>query len=175
MAMRFLAFVFLFPVASLAEEWISDGDGSFEFEASFEGDPLPGEFTAFTVSWSDESLTVDVSLTASDMGDGEMNAILHDPAWFAVEQFDSAVFTAAEVSCGDDSQCVASGELELKGVKQPVEVPFTWSEDGDSATMRGEFKLDRTAFDVGSGEWSSGESIGVDVSLRFDINLKRSP
>ncbi len=175
MAIRLLALVFLLPTASLAEAWTSDSDGSFGFEATFEGDPLPGDFTNFTVSWSEEALTVTVKLAESDMGDGEMNAILHDPTWFAVERFATAVFSAADVSCGGGSECTASGELELKGVKQAIDVPFTWAEDGDAATMRGELSLDRTAFDVGSGEWASGDSIGVDVKLRFDINLKRTP
>ncbi|MDJ0916595.1 MAG: YceI family protein [Woeseiaceae bacterium] len=174
MAIRFLALVLLFPTALLADVWISDSNGSFGFEATFEGDPLPGDFTDFNVSWSDEALTVTVNLAGSDMGDGEMNAILHDPTWLAVEQFATAVFSAAKVSC-DDSACLASGELELKGAKQAIDVPFTWAEDGDSATMRGELSLDRTGFDVGSGEWASGDSIGVDVELRFDINLKRTP
>ncbi|MDJ0758407.1 MAG: YceI family protein [Woeseiaceae bacterium] len=173
--MKLLAFLLLIPMASLAEAWTSDSDGSFGFEATFEGDPLPGEFKAFSVSWSDEALTVTVDLAGSDMGDGEMNAILHDPTWLAVGQFASAVFSATDVSCGENGECRANGELELKGAKQPVEVPFAWAEDGDSATMQGELSLDRTAFDVGSGEWASGDSIGVDVKLNFDINLKRSP
>ncbi len=173
MAMRLLAFLSLLPATLVAEEWISDSDGSFDFEATFEGDPLPGEFKTFTVSWSGEALTVTVNLAGSDMGDGEMNAILHDPTWFAVERFATAEFNAADVNCRENGECLASGELDLKGVKQKIDIPFTWQEEGDAATMQGEFTLDRTAFDVGSGEWASGDSIGVDVNLRFDIRLTR--
>ena len=173
MAMRFLAFLFLLPATAVADEWTSNSDGSFEFEATFEGDPLPGEFKTFMVSRSGDTLTVTVGLAGSDMGDGEMNAILHDPSWFAVEQFGTAVFKAVDVGCGDSGECLAAGELELKGAKQAVDVPFTWSEEGDTATMQGEFTLDRTAFDVGSGEWSSADSISVDVTCRSDIRLRR--
>ena len=153
--MRLLAFLLLLPAAPSAEEWVSDSDGSFDFEASFEGDPLPGEFRTFDVSWSGEALTVTVSLAASDMGDGEMNAILHDPTWFAVEQFGTAVFNATDIRCDDQGACLSSGELELKGVKRAIEVPFTWMASGDRATMQGELQINRTAFDVGSGEWAT--------------------
>ena len=37
--------------------------------------------------------------------------------------------------------------------------------------MTGEFSLRRTDFGVGSGEWSTGDSIGLEVRLAFDIPL----
>ena len=43
---------------------------------------------------------------------------------------------------------------------------------GKRASMQGELTLRRTDFNVGSGEWSTGESIGLDVTLRFNVQLE---
>ena len=173
MGLRFFAVLLLLPATLTAEEWVSDSDGSLTFEAGFEGDPLPGEFPEFTVRFSDQSLIVNVNVAASDMGDEEMNSILHDPTWLAVEQHADARYTSTDVRCGDDGDCVSTGELQLKGLSRPLDVPFTFRVDGDVAELSGELEMNRTDFDVGSGMWSTGDSIDVAVTLRFDIRLTR--
>ena len=57
--------------------------------------------------------------------------------------------------------------------RRPVSVPFQWRESGGRANMRGELVLDRTRFDVGSGEWATGEPIGTGVRVSFDVTLER--
>lgn len=174
MGLKTSVMLLLLPAALLAEEWTSASDGSLVFEAGFEGEPLPGEFRDFDVSYSENALTVSVKLAASDMGDDDMNAILHDPLWLAVEEFGEARYTSSDVRCDVDGECVASGKLELKGVSRELAVPFSWDTDGDTARLRGEVVLDRTDFDVGSGEWATDESFNLEVTVRFDIRLTRS-
>ena len=174
MGLRIAATLLLLPATLLAEEWVSDSDGSLAFEAGFEGDPLPGEFPEFTVNFTGEALTVTVNLMVSDMGDDEMNAILHDSAWFAVDKFAEARYTATDVRCDSDGSCLAQGELTLKGVSRELAVPFSFRADGDNATIEGGLELDRTDFNVGSGMWATGESIDLEVELRFDITLARN-
>lgn len=174
MGLKTSVMLLLLPAALLAEEWTSASDGSLVFEAGFEGEPLPGEFREFDVSYSENALAVTVRLAASDMGDDDMNAILHDPLWLAVEEFGEARYTSADVRCDADGECLAIGRLELKGVSRDLAVPFSWDLAGDTARMRGEVALDRTDFDVGSGEWATDESFDLEVTVRFDIRLTRS-
>jgi hypothetical protein len=39
--------------------------------------------------------------------------------------------------------------------------------------MSGEVVIDRTRFEVGSGDWGSGETIGTEVRVSFDVILER--
>ena len=88
---------------------------------------------------------------------------------FTVEiEFDDGERTEVNLT-----EFVATGELNLKGHRKPVDVPFTWSNSGDVAEMRGELTVDRTEFDIGSGEWSDDESIGTDVRISFIVLLTR--
>lgn len=170
MVTRLLLLLLLSP--AVYAEWQSTEDSSLSFEASFEGSPLPGEFPEFDVTYvPGETLVVSIDLAKADLGDEEMNAVLFDAAWFGSE-FATARFEAESFS-GADREFVASGQLELKGVKGDVDVPIRWSEDGDTATMAGEFTLDRTRFSVGTGEWANGDSIAIEVIVRFEVVLAR--
>ncbi|MGH8802032.1 MAG: YceI family protein, partial [Casimicrobiaceae bacterium] len=67
---------------------------------------------------------------------------------------------------------VATGMLRLKGVEQPVEVPFAWTDAGDGATMEGRFTIKRAPYGIGVGEWASTKVIGPDVTVKFSITLR---
>jgi polyisoprenoid-binding protein YceI len=69
---------------------------------------------------------------------------------------------------------VARGTLTLKGVKQPVEVPFTWAPSGDGAIMEGELTLRRGDFGIGLGEWKTTGTIGAEVKVKFRIKLRKA-
>ena len=171
MVIRYLLLLFL--SAPAFADWQSTDDSKLEFEASFEGSPLPGEFPEFAVQFSPENaeLRVTINVARADLGDDDMNAVLFDAAWFGTEHA-TAVFEATSVEPSDDG-FTAEGNLTLKGVTSPVTVPITWSEVGDTASMSGEFVLNRTAFEVGTGEWSTGDSIALEVKVRFEVALTR--
>ena len=172
----FVLFIPLLPAN--ATEWQSVPDSDFTFEVTIEGVSTTGRFGKYDVRFNFDpdhpdasELRVSVDLRAADLGDPDMNSVLFDPAWFDVERFPVAVFRCEEITSTAPGNFVARGTLELKGGTRTVEVPLTWSSDGTEARMRGRFALRRTDFDVGSGEWSSDEYIGLDVTLAFDLNM----
>lgn len=163
---------------AVAETWCSCDAGEFTFETTFEGERLPGEFREFDVKLDldpddpgDAILRVVVDLHGADMGDPEMNDILFDAQWLAVDKHGEAEFSSDAVTETSTGAYSAVGTLRLKGIERPVTVPFTWERSGESATMQGELELRRTDFDVGTGEWSTEESIGLDVRLAFEVPL----
>ncbi|NQV86885.1 MAG: YceI family protein [Woeseiaceae bacterium] len=162
-----------------ADEWHSTENSRFEFETTFEGVATPGEFTHFLVvldldpaSPDINGLRVTVDLTAADMGDPDMNAVLYEPAWFDTEHFAVAEFESGDIVEQSPGRFLATGMLDLKGTSKLVAVPFLWTRSGDTASMLGELLLDRTEFDVGSGEWASDDAIGINVKLMFAVQLE---
>lgn len=177
-------FVVLFVLAAspvLADAWQLQDASTFTFTAHFESEALEGRFTDFEVALefdalhaTESSLQVTVYLGGADMGDPDMNDAIAAPEWFDVDGFPQARFESNEIAVLSPGSFVAKGELVLKGEQTNVDVPFAWSESGDLATMRGEFVLERNDFDIGSGEWASGEQIGNEVMLRFDLRFRRA-
>lgn len=168
-------------VAAAAAEWHADtAASSLEFVATFEKAPAPGVFRTFDARVSlDEGqaaggrVDVSVTLASADMANADVNREIRGPDWFDAARFPLARFRSSGVRALAGKRFVASGTLDLKGVVRPVEVPFTWSEAGDAASMEGELTLERTAFNVGVREWARTDVIGPEVKVRFRLRLRK--
>jgi len=88
--------------------------------------------------------------------------------------FPQAEFRSTDLRRSEGNHYVAHGTLLLKGVKRPVEVPFTWTGSADGAVMEGEFLLSRGAFGIGAGEWAATDVIGADVKVKFKVKLRKA-
>ena len=165
---------------ALADEWHMQGDGELLFQPTWEGEALPGRFGVFDVrlETSDNGvagaeLEVTVNLESADMDDPDINEAIAGAEWFAVSDHPIAKYTSDSIKKTGDGNYLASGHLELKGARLPVDVPFRWSRKGDRAEMSGEVVVDRTRFDVGSGEWEGSDTIGTEVRVSFNVMLER--
>jgi polyisoprenoid-binding protein YceI len=171
------------PHAVSAADWRMDPAGSrLEFIATFEKTPAPGVFKEFDtriMRFDPEqpaggSLDVTVKVTSADMSIPDVNKEIRGKDWFDYAGFPQAEFHSTDLRREQGNRYVARGTLSLKGVKQAVEVPFTWTGDANRASMEGELTLKRGAFGIGTGEWAATSVIGADVKVKFTVKLRRS-
>lgn len=176
------------PLAAAAD-WRMDAAASkLEFVASFERAPAPGVFREFQAQvrldpadLAASRIEVDIAVTSADMGHADVNRAIRGPEWFDFARFPQAAFRSAELrpvpmtaADGGASRYLARGTLDLKGVQQAVEVPFTWRETADAATMEGELTLQRGSFGIGLGEWAATRVIGPEVRVKFKLRLNKA-
>ena len=165
----------------LAVDWKMDAAASkLEFIATFEKNPAPGVFKEFDTRLSFDptkpaggKLDVTIKVTSADMGIADVNKEIRNKDWFDYSGFPQAEFHSTDLR-RDGSRYIARGTLTLKGVKQAVDVPFTWAASGDGATMEGELTVKRGDFGIGLGEWKATDTIGADVKIRFKVKLKKA-
>ncbi len=170
----------LAPCRAQGADWKMDPAGSkLEFIATFEKTAAPGEFKEFDARLrfdpdkpAGSSLDVMIKVTSADMNIPDVNKEIRGKDWFDYAGFPQAEFRSTDLR-RDGKRYVARGTLTLKGVKQSVEVPFTWTAAGDGAVMEGEFTLKRGAFGIGTGEWAATNVIGADVKVKFKVKLRR--
>ena len=67
---------------------------------------------------------------------------------------------------------VAEGTLTLRGVDQPVSLPFDLVIDGNTAQMTGTTTLDRRNYDIGAGQTDEGQ-LGFGVGVTVDLVAER--
>ena len=164
-----------------AADWKMDPAGSkLEFVATFEKTAAPGEFKEFDARLrfdpdkpAGSRLDVTVKVTSADMNVADVNKEIRGKDWFDYAAFPQAEFHSTELRRIEGNRYVARGILLLKGVKQPVEVPFTWTTAGGGAAIEGEFTLKRGAFGIGLGEWKATDTIGADVKVKFKVKLRK--
>lgn len=173
--------VFALGAAAQAADWTMDPAASkLEFVASYEGSDAPGQFNDFGTELrfdpqqpAEGSLRVSVVMTSADMGNDDINENLPAPEWFDSGAFPRAVFEAKSIRSDKPGHYVASGTLTLKGIKQKVEVPFSWQIEGDTAVLEGATSIDRTRFKVGTGSWAKPSPIGLNVVVRYRVRFTR--
>jgi len=170
----------LLAVPALAADWKMDPAGSkLEFIATFEKAPVPGVFKEFDARLRFDpdkpaggSLDVTIKVASAEMNIPDVNKEIRGKDWFDYAGFPQAEFHSADLR-RDGKRYVARGTLTLKGVKQPVEVPFTWTAAAGGAVMEGEFSVKRGAFGIGTGEWAAADVIGADVKVKFKVKLRK--
>lgn len=171
----------LWALPTCAADWQVLPEASrLEFSATYQGLPVPGVFRRFDVSMAFEPdhlagsrLDVSVMVASADMSSADVNQTIKGPEWFDAGRFPEARFENAVIAQVGAGRYRATGTLTLKGVRREVTVPFSWSVAGDTASMKGQLTLRRTDFNIGTGEWASGGTIGLDVPLSFSLKLRR--
>ncbi|WP_435258792.1 cytochrome b/b6 domain-containing protein [Thioclava sp. FR2] len=129
--------------------------GNWSAEISFDETPVDGRNGQVTVQIDTGSLTLG-SVTDQAKGND----------FFNVTSFPQAIFSAEILPEGGDY--IAKGTLTLRGIEQPVDLPFTLTVEGNTATMSGQVTLDRRAFEMGKAyadESNVGFAVVVDVNL----------
>ena len=137
-------------------------DGGFkEFEGHFflgeDGVPTAGEFVIQTDSlWSDNDNLTDH---------------LKNKDFFEVEKFPTSTFALTKaVKTGDDSYDI-SGNFTLHGEEKNITFPVTANRDGDTATFKAEFDINRKDFGiVYAGK--TDDLIRDEVVIRLDFTAK---
>ena len=119
-------------------------------------------------------VTVTIDTGSCRTGDSEKDTYLPQNVWFDVAGFPRATFDARSFEHLGGEQYVAHGKLTLKGVTQPLDLPFTLVISGDEAHVTGEAVLPRLDFGIGSGpQFSAASVVGLDVTVKIDLKAKR--
>ena len=146
------------------------------FEATQSGAPFTGKFKTYTALIDFDPakpeaahVVVDVDLASATTGDTQKDEAMPGADWFDTSTFAKARFEATgfEPKGGDNFE--AHGKLTMRGVSKDVTLPFTLSLASDTAHAVGKAKLVRTDFGVGQGAWSTGDMVGLDVTVDVDL------
>ena len=164
------------------QRWAVQPGSSLEFATAWGGQAIAGRFQRWTATilFSPEALdrskvTVSIDLGSVDTGDAQRDEALKGPDWFDTGQAMKAVFTAQRFEAKGDGRYVAHGRLDLRGVKRPMDLPFTLRITGAKADAEGQASLDRTAFGVGQGEFAATDQIPGAVDVRFNLKARAAP
>ena len=168
------------PGLVLATEWRADPAASkLEFVGEYMAEDLPGHFEAFTpqIRFARSDLAnarfdVEIDLASARTGDEEWDGYLAGAEFFNVAAAPKARYTADKFEARGEG-FAALGTLELRGIRKPVALEFSFEETGDTARLVGSAKFSRLDFDVGLGEWEDPELIGHPVRVETTLQLSR--
>lgn len=166
------------PVA----DWTVTPGGRLGFTASWNNEAVNGRFDRWRAqirfspdALAQSSIRVTVDLSSVDTNDGQRDDSLKGSDFFDAAAHPSATFTSRDIRHIDGDRYEARGTLDLRGTSEPARLRFTLRIDGDRARATGTTRLDRTAFGVGQGEWTSTDAIAAGVDVSFSFTAQRKP
>jgi cytochrome b561/polyisoprenoid-binding protein YceI len=170
-----------FEKSAHPDQWVIKPEASsIGFEATQYGETFSGQFASYaaTIVFNPEHLETAKAVVAIDIasiktGSDDRDAQARAPDWFDANQHPQAVFETESFARTGANQYVAKGNLAIRGVKLPVELPFTLDiaddAQGKTAQMRAELVLNRLDFGIGQGQWQSAETIGNSVKITLRV------
>jgi polyisoprenoid-binding protein YceI len=179
-----LAIVLAAPSVALAApaHWTVDPSSRLEFQGRVNGDAFSGAFRRWSadIAFDPKALAASKAVVVIDVGsavtgDADRDQALPSSDWLAAQRFPKAVFTTSAIKDLGGGRYQASGDLAIRGVHKPVVLPFTLAIAGDTARMNGQLVLNRTAFGIGQGKWSTPDVVDTKVVVIVQLTARRAP
>ncbi len=175
-----LCLLALAPLSTRAADWTVDTGSTLSFEGSYQGEAFTGAFKRFDAKIAFDaadpaktSFDVSIDMTSADTQNAERDSTLGTSDFFWTEKFKTARFVTE--SCAADAAkggYVCEAKLTIRDKTVALKFPFTWSAEGAGAKLVANVSLDRTAFDVGGGDWADETVIGHAVTVKVALTLK---
>jgi len=168
--------------APRAADWSMVADGSsLAFASSYDGEAFNGRFQRFTPAITIDpanpaATRIEVSIDVASVGtdNEERDGTLATPEFFWTGKFPNATFRTTACKAGATAgaiDCEASLTIRDRTVAMPFNLRFEAA--GDRATLKAAAKVDRIAFDIGTGEWADTDLIPQFVDVTVDLVLAR--
>lgn len=165
-------------VAGTAESGWSVTEGTLGIEVSQMNATIEGSFANWTaaIDYDQETGTgdarVEIDITSLTLGSVTRQAL--GPDFFAAEDFPTAIFEGdiSKLAVDQANDHILEGTLTLKGVSQPVTLPFELEIIDGVAKVTGATSLDRRDFAIGSAD-DDGGTVGTGVNVIIALSAEQ--
>lgn len=134
---------------------------------SFSGLKADIQFSEKDLAGSSISASIDAQ--SIHTGIGKRDKDLRKEKWLQTDTYPRISFRSRKIEPGANGGYKALGDLTLKGITQPVELPFTFTPSDNSGVFKGQFIVHRSDFHVGK----DGGSVGNDITITLEVPVKR--
>lgn len=181
MRMRLLLAAGLAAALSLpafAADYTQAAGSSLAFAGKYQGETFSGTFPGFrtTVSFDPVNpaagkLSVTIPIATATTQNDDYDTEMRGAAFFDATKFAQATYTASGFRDLGNGQYAADGTLELRGVRKPVTLTFTWT-PGTRPLLSGRATVRRLDFGVGGGEWADTGTIPNEIAVSTRVYLQ---
>ncbi len=164
-----------------AGNWVVDASkSSITFEASQSGEKFGGSIPAFTADitfdpadLANAKVNVVIPLTGVSTGSPTRDADLPGPVWLDVANHPAATFESSSFRATGEHSYVAEGKLTIRGVSQPLVLPFDLTLEDEMALATSTVSFSRMPFGIGK-DWPESSGVSENVTVKFTIHATKA-
>lgn len=105
-----------------------------------------------------------VKVSTIDTDNTKRDKDLMKEKYFNEPEFPDIVFKSTKIS-KDGNGYRANGELTIKGISRPLEMPFEFKEDGNTGVFSSQFTINRHDYNIGG----NGPILGDDIKVNLKV------
>jgi len=109
------------------------------------------------------SATIDPNTVSTGIG-LRNHDLRNQEKWLDTKKYPDISFHSKKIS-KSGNEYLASGELTLKGITRPVDIPFTFTANGNTGVFKGKFTIRREDFNIGKPGGSVGDIITIELNI----------
>lgn len=163
---------------AFAADYVQAPGSTLAFATKYDGETFTGNFPGFSTTLSFDpakldgaKLDVSIPLAGAKTGNADRDSTLQGEDFFNVAKFAQARYTASKFRSLGGNQYAADGTLDLRGIKKPVTLTFTWT-PGAKPVLAGKATVKRLDFGVGGGDWADTDTIPNEVAVSTKVVLQ---
>jgi cytochrome b561 len=164
--------------------WLWDvdaGASTLAFSGTQNNNPFQGVFETWRaqVRFDPDQLgasrvIVTVATASAKTGDSFVDGSIASASWLNAAAHPEAVFEASSFSSTGPGAYEALGTLTLRGVAQPLTLPFTLTLEGDMARAEGTVAIDRAAYMLGADNPTNDRAVSPEIAVTFTVEASRA-
>lgn len=165
----FLGFIFSFNLLFAQKQWQVQSS-SVTFKIKNAGFTVDGKFgtveAAILFDMNNlEQSSIEASITTQtiDTGIEGRDTHLRKPDYFDATKYPKINMKSQKITKLANGTYEGTFLLTLKGITKEVKIPFSYTENGASATYGGEFKINRLDYKVGGKSWVMSDNVTIKI------------
>nr|WP_295928366.1 YceI family protein [uncultured Dyadobacter sp.] len=161
-----LLIVSAYAFAAMSEWRIAEG-----YSIRFDGKYAHGTFGKMEgrirfdpAAIGDAHFEASVDVSSIDTGIELKNKHAKSDKWFDAAKYPFITFQSESVA-RTDTGFIVHGDLELRGIKKAIAIPFGFRQSGTQSQFYGKFKVNRGDFGIGKVNGKESDSTAVEVTV----------
>lgn len=150
------------------------------FSGTQTGNPFEGHFSVFDVEIEytptepeNARVLATIETRSAVTGDSQRDEALPGKDWFNVTAYPNITFRNDGFQQNGSENFLANGVLTVLGVEHEISLPFALVLTDNLAVMDASVVLNRQLLGIGSGPWSEGKWVGLDVTVKIHLEATR--
>jgi polyisoprenoid-binding protein YceI len=160
---------------------IDTNKSSISFSGTHAGNAFTGTFQLWIAKVdfdpenpSSGSITATIDLSSATTGNTMYDGTLPQSDWFDIKNTPQATFTSTSIRSTGEGTYFMTGNLNLRGIQQPVNIPFTLTKsDNGGLTANAKLSIDRMTFNIGAKSDPKAEWVSPMIDVAIAVSAKK--